>query len=82
MNIPGVSGAVGHAASAALFVDGQPVAAVGEEPLLRDKHARGKFPLWSSRYCLEDALNMFYGSDLEYLIMEAALVRKFAGHDG
>ena len=82
MNIPGVSAVVGHAASAALFVDGQPVAAVGEEPLLRDKHARGKFPLLSSRYCLEDALNMFYGSDLEYLIMEAALVRKFAGHDG
>ena len=82
MNIPGVSGAVGHAASAALFVDGQLLAAVGEEPLLRDKHARGKFPLWSSRYCLEDTLNMFYGSDLEYLIMEAALVRKFAGQGG
>jgi carbamoyltransferase len=30
----------------------------------------------------EDALNMFYGSDLEYLIMEDVLVRKFAGQDG
>jgi len=81
MNIPRVSGAVGHAASAALFVDGQLLAAVGEERFLHDKHARGKFTLWSSHYCLEDALNMFYGSDLEYLVMEAALVRKFAGQD-
>jgi len=32
MNIPGVSGAVGHAACAALFVDGQLLAAA--EPLL------------------------------------------------
>jgi predicted NodU family carbamoyl transferase len=82
MNIPGVSGAVGHDASAALFVDGQLVAAVGEERFLRDKHARGKLPLLSSRYCLEDEFNMFYGSDLEYLIMEDVLVRKFAGQDG
>jgi hypothetical protein len=36
----------------------------------------------SSRYCLEDEFNMFYGSDLEYLIMEDVLVRKFAGQDG
>ena len=82
MNIPGVSGAVRHAASAALFVDGQLVAVVGEQRFLRDKHARGKFPLLSSRYCLEDAFNMFYGSDLEYLIMEDVPVRKFAGQDG
>ena len=53
MNILGVSGAVGHDASAALFVDGQLVAAVEEERFLRDKHARGKSPLLSSRYCLE-----------------------------
>jgi len=55
MNILGVSGAVGHDASAALFVDGQLVAAVEEERFLRDKHAKGKFPLQSSRYCLEYA---------------------------
>ena len=55
MNILGVSGAVGHDASAALFVDGQLVAVVEEERFLRDKHARGKFPLLSSRYCLEYA---------------------------
>jgi carbamoyltransferase len=55
MNILGLSGAVGHDASAALFVDGQLVAAVEEERFLRDKHAKGKFPLLSSRYCLEYA---------------------------
>ena len=37
MNILGVSGAVGHDASAALFVDGQLVAAV-EEDILQTDH--------------------------------------------
>ena len=55
MNILGLSGAVGHDASAALFVDGQLVAAVEEERFLRDKHAKGRFPLESSRFCLEYA---------------------------
>ena len=64
MNTLGVSGAVGHAASAALFVDGQLLAAAEEERFLREKHAKGKFPLLSSRYCLE------------YLIMEDVLVTK------
>ena len=64
MNTLGVSGAVGHAASAALFVDGQLLAAAEEERFLREKHAKGKFPLLSSRYCIE------------YLIMEDVLVTK------
>lgn len=55
MNILGLSGAVGHDASAALFVDGELVAAAEEERFLRDKHAKGKFPLHSSRFCLEFA---------------------------
>ena len=55
MNILGLSGAVGHDASAALYIDGQLVAAVEEERFLRDKHAKGRFPLESSRYCLEFA---------------------------
>ena len=55
MNILGLSGAVGHDASAALYIDGQLVAAVEEERFLRDKHAKEKFPLESSRYCLEFA---------------------------
>jgi carbamoyltransferase len=55
MNILGVSGAVGHDASAALLIDGRLVAAAEEERFLRDKHAKGKFPLESSRFCLEYA---------------------------
>jgi carbamoyltransferase len=55
MNILGLSGAVGHDASAALFVDGELVAAAEEERFLRDKHAKGRFPLHSSRFCLEFA---------------------------
>ena len=55
MNILGLSGAVGHDASAALYIDGRLVAAAEEERFLRDKHAKGKFPLESSRYCLEQA---------------------------
>ena len=55
MNILGLSGAVGHDASAALYVDGHLVAAVEEERFLRDKHAKGRFPLESSRFCLEEA---------------------------
>ena len=53
MNILGLSGAVGHDASAALLVDGQLVCAAEEERFLRDKHAKRKFPLKSARYCLQ-----------------------------
>ena len=59
MNTLGVSGAVGHAASAALFVDGQLLAAAEEERFLREKHAKGKFPLLSSCYCLEYVLRFW-----------------------
>ncbi len=55
MNILGLSGAVNHDASAALFVDGELVAAAEEERFLRDKHAKGKFPLEAARFCLEYA---------------------------
>jgi carbamoyltransferase len=46
---------VGHDPSAALFVDGELVAAAEEERFIRDKHAKGKFPYESTRYCLEYA---------------------------
>ncbi|MDX2457574.1 MAG: carbamoyltransferase [Gammaproteobacteria bacterium] len=52
MKILGISGAVGHDASAALYIDGKLVAAAEEERFLRDKHAKGKFPLEASRFCL------------------------------
>ena len=52
MKILGISGAVGHDASAALYIDGKLVAAAEEERFLRDKHAKGKFPLEASCFCL------------------------------
>ena len=55
MNILGLSGAVGHDCSAALLVDGKLVAAVEEERLIRDKHAKGKQPRESTQYCLQEA---------------------------
>lgn len=53
MNILGISGAVGHDPSAALFVNGQLIAAAEEERFIREKHAKGKMPVESVRFCLE-----------------------------
>ena len=55
MNILGLSGAVFHDASAALYVDGELVAAAEEERFIRDKHAKGRQPLEAVRFCLEYA---------------------------
>ena len=55
MIVLGLSGAVSHDASAALYIDGKLVAAVEEERFLRDKHAKGKFPYESTKFCLEYA---------------------------
>ncbi|WP_456375559.1 carbamoyltransferase N-terminal domain-containing protein, partial [Thiolapillus sp.] len=55
MIILGVAGAVSHDPSAALFVDGELVAAAEEERFLRDKHAKGRFPYEATRYCLAEA---------------------------
>ena len=55
MIVLGLSGAVSHDASAALYIDGKLVAAVEEERFLRDKHVKGKFPYESTKFCLEYA---------------------------
>jgi carbamoyltransferase len=55
MIILGLSGAVNHDASAALYIDGKLVAAAEEERFLRDKHAKGKMPYEATRFCLEYA---------------------------
>ena len=55
MIVLGLSGALGHDASAALLVDGELVAAAEEERFERDKHAKGMLPLAAARYCLADA---------------------------
>ena len=55
MNILGISGAVSHDPSTALFIDGELVAAAEEERFIRDKHAKGKYPYEATRFCLEHA---------------------------
>ncbi len=55
MNILGLSGALGHDASAALLVDGDLVAAAEEERFIREKHARNELPLQAATFCLESA---------------------------
>ncbi len=55
MIILGLSGALNHDPSAAILVDGEIVAAVEEERLIRDKHAKGKMPVEAARYCLRTA---------------------------
>ncbi len=52
MIILGISGAVSHDPSAALFIDGKLVAAAEEERFIRDKHAKGRFPYEATRFCL------------------------------
>jgi len=55
MIILGISGAVFHDASAALFIDGKLIAAAEEERFIRDKHAKGRFPVEAAKFCLEQA---------------------------
>jgi carbamoyltransferase len=51
----GLSGALGHDPSAALFVGSELVAAAEEERFIREKHAKNRMPLESARFCLECA---------------------------
>ena len=51
----GLSGALGHDPSAALYIDGRLVAAAEEERFTRDKHAKNAMPVESTRFCLEQA---------------------------
>lgn len=51
----GLSGALGYDAAAALYIDGELIAAVEEERLVRSKHAKGMMPVEAVRYCLRSA---------------------------
>ncbi len=55
MIVLGISGAVSHDPSAALFIDGELIAAAEEERFLRDKHAKGRYPYEATRFCLDFA---------------------------
>jgi carbamoyltransferase len=51
----GLSGALSHDPSAALYIDGHLVAAAEEERFIRDKHAKNKMPYEAAKFCLEFA---------------------------
>ena len=55
LTILGLSGAVSHDPSAALYIDGRLVAAAEEERFIRDKHAKGRMPVEAARFCLDFA---------------------------
>jgi carbamoyltransferase len=55
MIVLGLSGALGHDASAAILVDGKIIAAAEEERFIRDKHAKNKFPYEAAKFCLAQA---------------------------
>ena len=55
MIVLGLSGALGHDASAAILVDGKIIAAAEEERFIRDKHAKNKFPYEATKFCLKQA---------------------------
>lgn len=51
----GLSGALGHDPSAALYIDGRLVAAAEEERFVRDKHAKNQMPREAAKFCLRQA---------------------------
>jgi carbamoyltransferase len=55
MIVLGLSGALGHDASAAILVDGKIVAAAEEERFIRDKHAKNHWPYEATKFCLKQA---------------------------
>jgi carbamoyltransferase len=55
LTVLGLSGAVSHDPSAALYIDGKLVAAAEEERFIRDKHAKGRMPSESAQFCLDFA---------------------------
>jgi carbamoyltransferase len=55
LTILGLSGALTHDPSAALYIDGRLVAAAEEERFVRDKHAKHRMPYEAARFCLDFA---------------------------
>ena len=53
--ILGISGALNHDASAALYIDDKLIAAAEEERFIRCKHAKGKMPFHAAKFCLKFA---------------------------
>ena len=55
LTLLGLSGALTHDPSAALYIDGKLVAAAEEERFVRDKHAKNRMPYEAAKFCLEFA---------------------------
>ncbi|MBK6630907.1 MAG: carbamoyltransferase [Betaproteobacteria bacterium] len=55
LTILGLSGSLSHDPSAALYIGGKLVAAAEEERFIRDKHAKGRMPFESAKFCLDFA---------------------------
>ncbi len=55
LTVLGLSGSLSHDPSAALYIGGRLVAAAEEERFIRDKHAKGRMPFESAKYCLDYA---------------------------
>jgi carbamoyltransferase len=55
LTVLGLSGALSHDPSAALYIDGKLVAAAEEERFVRDKHAKNRMPFEAAKFCLDFA---------------------------
>ena len=55
LTLLGLSGALTHDPSAALYIDGKLIAAAEEERFVRDKHAKNRMPYEAAKFCLEFA---------------------------
>ncbi|MDQ5905528.1 MAG: carbamoyltransferase [Pseudomonadota bacterium] len=55
LTVLGLSGALTHDPSAALYIDGKLVAAAEEERFVRDKHAKNRMPYEAAKFCLDFA---------------------------
>ncbi|MCB1645148.1 MAG: carbamoyltransferase [Pseudomonadales bacterium] len=55
LTVLGLSGALTHDPSAAIYIDGELIAAAEEERFTRDKHAKNRMPLEASRWCMKFA---------------------------
>ena len=53
LTVLGLSGALMHDASAALYIDGRLIAAAEEERFIRDKHAKNRMPLNAAKFCMD-----------------------------
>ena len=55
LTVLGLSGALSHDPSAALYIDGELVAAAEEERFIRDKHAKNHMPYHAATFCMDFA---------------------------